>query len=285
MSLYDLRRRMKSVKSTKKITQAMELVATSKMRKLHKKLLLTRPYATASFRILSQVSNTVDARENIFFVTPNKNEQLAKTLIILITGDRGLCGSFNSNVFRKILEIYPDKTITDFVTIGRRGQSFCKKMGYDIIATFTKKSTSINAKRVRSITKVVLGAYTTAQYKEVIIVGTNFISMSTRKTYIKKILPINNLDNSIVSEIKVENAQYSFEPDSASVLNSLVIRLVEIQILQTILESNTSEQSARMMAMHEATQNAEGLTKDLILNYNNLRQELITRAVLEQQSA
>jgi F-type H+-transporting ATPase subunit gamma len=299
-----IKRRIKSVTNTKKITKAMEMVAAAKMRRSVDNALKTRVYAKLAWDILVDLSKNQRANIPLLDVRPVRN-----TLIILITSNRGLCGSFNSNIIKKTAEqmrdvrkiniqningkiIDGENAKVDVLGIGKKGAEFAKKMDYNLVASFTDISDTPSLKDVITICKMVIADYEQKKYDKVVVAYTDFKSAISQMPKLRQVLPISEIDlEQMLSEIEIDKKQvqthlkntceFIFEPNKEKVLREILPRLVETQILQSTLESSASEHSARMMAMRNASDSAEEMINELNLNFNKARQAGITQEIAE----
>ncbi len=301
-----IKRRLKSIGSTKKITKAMEMVAAAKMRKAVNAALDTRTYATLAWNLLVNLSQSQTALIPLLEIRP-----VQKILMIIITSNRGLCGSFNSNIIKKTAaqmkdtkylakqiikgkEFLPNEKINvDVIGIGKKGADFAKKMGYNLVASFTSMTDTPGLDDALPISKMVIDAYTKKTYDKVVVAYTDFKSTLSQVAKLKQVLPISKIDLEEIltditelkleknSSVKVELDDYLFEPNKQSVLEIVLPRLVETQIYQVMLESAASEHSARMLAMRNASDAAEDMINELNLNFNKARQAGITQEIAE----
>ncbi len=277
-----IKRRLKSVGSTKKITKAMELIAAAKMRKAVNAALDTRTYATLAWNLLVNLSKTQKTQIPLLAVRP-----VQKILMIIITSNRGLCGSFNSNIIKKTaVQLKTEKAGVDVIGIGKKGADFAKKMGYNLIAAFTNLTDTPSLDDALPIAKMVIDAYEKKSYDKVIIAYTDFKSAIFQLAKLRQVLPIseNDLEKIVADGEKSDKTNlndYVFEPNRLDVLQMILPRLVETQIYQTMLESAASEHSARMLAMRSASDAAEDMIKELNLNFNKARQAGITQEIAE----
>ncbi len=308
----EIQTRIKSVKSTKKITKAMEMVAASKMRKTVDSVLKTRTYSNLGWvTILNLAKSLNNKHEKHPLLT--KKDNIKKEAIILITANRGLCGSLNSLIINKAHESVkkfsePNGVETDFILIGKKGVSI-HKYGYKILAEFEKNDVSATIIDARAITQMIIKDFLSGKYDKVMLAYTDFINPIEQKPRIKQLIPIDieaedhYLGATGKSELLKTNVEYIkekedkylhdkhgtydyiFEPNEKEVLDQLIPRLIEIQIYQAILESNASEHSARMNAMHNATLAANDLIDELTLYYNKERQSGITSELSEIATA
>ncbi len=294
----EIKRRIKSVKSTKKITKAMELVAASKMKRAVASTLASRAYAEYSWEVLVSIGKSVEEITHPLFIErPTK-----KTLLILITSNRGLCGAYNAQVIRKSLTFLKKKAHgekVDIMTIGKKGDVAMCRVGERICSSFINLPDNISLANITPISKLALQEYSAGNYDKVLVVYTDFISAMTQTPNIKQILPVskNELKDFIneLEEIKdvehpksepthLANGQktnYLVEGDKNVLLGSLAEKLVRMQIYQMLLESNASEQSSRMIAMKNASEAAGEMIDDLTLVFNKARQANITQEISE----
>ncbi|MDO8620261.1 MAG: ATP synthase F1 subunit gamma [bacterium] len=290
----EIKRRIKSVKSTKKITKAMELVAASKMKRAVASTLSSRLYAEYSWDILTSLSKNLEEISHPLF----EKREGGNTLLIFITSNRGLCGAYNSQVTKKALQIVKqqnNKNNLDLITVGRKGDVAMRRIGRNIIATFTELPANISLSDVAPISKLVLAEYTAGKYDKVLVAYTDFISAMTQKPNIKQVLPISKTDlkeliaelgeaHSTPSEVaqgKESRIDYLIEGNRDKLLGSLAEKLTRMQIYQMLLESNASEQSSRMVAMKNASEAAGEMIDDLTLVFNKARQAGITQEISE----
>ncbi|MEK7131300.1 MAG: ATP synthase F1 subunit gamma [Patescibacteria group bacterium] len=280
-----IKRRLKSVGSTKKITKAMELIAAAKMRKAVNAALDTRTYATLAWNLLVNLSKTQKTLIPLLAVRP-----VEKILMVIITSNRGLCGSFNSNIIKKTaVQLKAEKAGVDVIGIGKKGADFAKKMGFNLVAAFTNLTDTPGLDDALPIAKMVIDAYEKKSYDKVIVAYTDFKSAIFQIAKLRQVLPISEVDlEKMITGIddkkisdKINLNEYLFEPNRLDVLQIILPRLVETQIYQTMLESAASEHSARMMAMRSASDAAEDMIKELNLNFNKARQAGITQEIAE----
>lgn len=302
-----IKRRIKSVSSTKKITKAMELVAASKMRKAVDTALKTRVYAKLAWDILVDLSKTQKSEIALLEVRPVK-----KMLLILVTSNRGLCGSFNANIIKKTAEqmrnpqnlskqrIDGKDLVTegpieiDVIGLGKKGADFAKKMNYNLIASFSDISDTPSLRDILPVSKMAIDDYFKKTYDKVVVAYTDFKSAIVQIPKIRQVLPISEIDlEKMIMDIDEATlhhdgklsadkiSDYLFEPNKDTVLEIILPRLVETQILQAVLESAASEHSSRMMAMRNASDAAVEMIDELNLNFNKARQAGITQEIAE----
>jgi F-type H+-transporting ATPase subunit gamma len=284
-STRDIRRRIKSIKSTAQITKAMQMVASSMMRIAQQAALAGRPYILLLNSILARVTGSEsDLTHPLLEERPVK-----KRVLIVVTSDKGLAGGLNTNLFREALKF--EKETTVFVAVGRKGSQAIARSKRTLAAEFTYKDAPIFAE-ARAISKFVQDLYIRGEVDEVVVLFTRFVSTLQQQPDLRRLIPIKDLriipgkeaPPEAVKEAD-ENVDYLFEPDAGAVLGALLPHFLNYIMYQVLLEAKASEHSARMVAMKNATDNAKQLIKDLTLEYNKLRQGNITRELLEITSA
>lgn len=283
----EIKRRIKSVANSKKITKAMELVSSIKMRKAVKAVLETRAYARSAWEIITELSKRTDQERHPLLKAP---AQVKKVGLIVIASNRGLVGSFNRNVvdtvadyMRKHKEESVDVEAEVFL-LGKRGRDVMYKHGHEVIAEFTKLDVATRISEVTALAKEAIDQYLHGDHDKIVIAYTDYYSAIKQVPRIRQLLPIIS-DDTDLGHIKGETvepsednafAEYLFEPNPDVVLDQMLYRLIELQIYQALLESNASEHSSRMMAMRNASDNAESYIEDLTLTFNQARQSAIT---------
>lgn len=299
-----IKSRIKSVKNTKKITKAMELVAASKMKRAVNATLASRLYADYSWDLLTSLSGILDEITHPFFI---ENTQGTKSLIVLITSNRGLCGSYNSQAIKKALTLlkagYNQDIKTEgalpilkglgveIISVGKKGDNAMRRVGQNIIASFIEIPDNASLSDIRPLSELITRKYKSGEYGTVKVIYTDFISALTQKANTKKLLPISKEEVRDMIEsigekkdkehLKTINTQYFFEGDIQILIESLAEKLVRMQIYQMILESSASEQSSRMVAMKNASEAAGEMIDDLTLVFNKARQAGITQEISE----
>ncbi len=285
-STRDIRRRIKSVKNTAQITKAMQMVASSKMRKAQLAALAGRPYAQQMNTMLADA--TASATE---FTHPLMEQRGGKKrAVILVSTDKGLCGALNSNLFREAGKL--DKDTTVFVCAGKKGAQFVSRTKRKLAAEFTYKDAPLFAE-ARAISKFAQDLFLKGEVDHVDVMYTNFVSTLVQKPEAKTLLPIGEIKgvqagvdgDESHAELKVSGLEFQFEPNAHQVLGDLLPHYLNFQVFQILLEAKASEHSSRMVAMKNATDNAKQLIKDLTLEYNKLRQANITKELLEITTA
>ncbi len=271
-----IRRRIRGIRNIAKITRAMEMIATSKMRRAQERGLAGRPYAQKIEQVLADLAALSQAGGEA--MNPLLQRRPVKNIAIVhITPDRGLTGGLNANVNRKtagfILEQHVPVTI---ITVGRKGVEFMRRYGRDIRAEFTQLGDQPNLADILPIARIIIDDYSSGLVDLVYLAYARFIYTMVQKPVLQQILPVEP-----AAIPAGQNVEYIYEPSPAAVLSQLLPRFVEIELYHAILESIASEQSARMVAMRNATENADELIQDLTLMYNKARQESITKELLD----
>ena len=300
----EIKRRIKSVKSTKKITKAMELVAASKMKRAVASTLASRLYAEYSWEVLVSIGKSVEEISHPLFTNADKRGTDAdrrKILLILITSNRGLCGAYNSQVIKKTLALLRkknDNANIDILTVGKKGDVAMRRIGQKIIASFTDLPANISLANVLPISKLAIQEFTAGTYDTVLVAYTDFVSAMSQVPNIKQVVPVSKTDlKELIAELGEEGlapqsqtfsrqtsesrVDYLIEGDKNKLLGSLAEKLVRMQIYQMLLESNASEQSSRMVAMKNASEAAGEMIDDLTLVFNKARQASITQEISE----
>ncbi len=285
-----IKKRVQSVKSIKQITHAMEMVAASKMKRATGQTLATRPYAELALELLVNIAQ--DQPEHPLLAKQDPKN----ILVVVIASNKGLCGSYNSNVLKKtkeLIKLSQDKNLS-FVTVGKQAEKEAQKLSsqYKHLASFVNFSDNPDFEEILPLSKLILNSFLSKEYDRVKIVYTDFISSIRQKTAQKSLLPVSEsvlqeMIDSLSSQEEGEKKEkrditnYLFEPDKAGLLDEILPRLVEIQIYQSILESSASEHCARMMAMKNASENATEMIDELTLYLNQARQAGITQEISE----
>lgn len=303
----EIQTRIKSVKNTRKITKAMEMVAAAKMRKAVEAATQTRTYATLAWDLLVNLSKDQEVKLPLLEI-----REVKKILMVLVTSNRGLCGSFNSNIIKKTATQLDDpkniakqkagentKEITkdlevDVIGVGKKGAEFAKKMNYNLISSFTDISDTPTMEDALLISKIILNEYENKKYDKAVVAYTDFKSVVNQEAKLRQVLPISEHDlEKMINELGADEKEesktktedklndYLFEPNKIEVLKVILPRLVETQIYQSLLESSASEHSSRMLAMRNASDAADDMIKELNLNFNKARQAAITQEIAE----
>lgn len=269
-------RRIRSVQSTAKITKAMEMVATSKMRRAQERDLAGRPYAEKIRQVLSDLVAQEGGAAHSLHPLLDRRE-VKKIEIIHITPDRGLCGGLNANMNRStgnftLAQVSP----CVLITVGRKGRDYMLRYGREVRAEFSGIGDRPSILDTLPISRIVIDDYTKGFADVVYLAYTKFISTMTQRPVLEQLLPVEPAKREKPGEI-----EYIYEPNRRLVLSALLPRFVDMVVYHAVLESIASEQSARMVAMRNATDNANELVQDLTLSYNKARQEMITKELLD----
>ena len=310
-NIKEIQRRIKSVNSTKKITKAMEMVAASKMRKAVEAVLRTRTYANLSWTTVISLANAINSGKIIHPLLCEK-KHIKKVCIVLLTSNRGLCGGFNSAIINKTHDSIikhlknkeKEKIKTEIIIVGKNGISIHTRYGYKIVAEFPKLDICSESMEVRPIAKLIIDDFLSGKYDKIMLAFTDFVNATNQIPRIKQLLPIDitakkdhlgvvgqdtriGVNKEYIKEkenkyLKDKNTYiFTYEPSTEKVLDKMLPRLIEIQVFQALLESNASEHSARMTAMHQANEAASDLVEELTLFYNKARQASITSEIAE----
>ena len=277
-STITIRRQIRSITSTKKVTKAMELVAASKMRKSVVAALASRPYVMAAESALQKLVVQGGLGDTHPLLVQRAVKKIA---VIAIGSNRGLCGGFNTvlatQTFRFLQERYPGIAV-EYLTLGRRLRDTLARQGGVIAADFIKQDVTRSAADILPVVRAVLDGYTDGKYDAVVLCHTEYVSAMKQVPVVKLLVPCVP-EMSAGSEVKGTASNFLFEPSPEQVLTQLVPRLLEAQIFQAVLESEASEHSARMVAMRSATDAAKDLLMDLNLSFNRIRQSAITQEI------
>jgi F-type H+-transporting ATPase subunit gamma len=302
----EIKRRIRSVNNTKKITKAMEMVAAAKMRKSVEAVLKTRTYANLAWLTVLDIAGASDSGKNLHPLL-NVSEKTEKVAMILISSNRGLCGSFNSNIINKAVKSIErhGNIDTDFIVVGKKGLAVNSRYNYNVVAEFDKVDFASEIKEVIPVAKMAISDFLNKKYDKVFVAYTDFVSPSHQVARVKQILPVDintedeylgvvgpdekiGSDKNFISEKEAKYLRdngykyiFTYEPNSEEVLDHMLPRLIEVQLFQALLESNASEHSVRMAAMHQATEAANDLSEELVLSYNKARQAAITSEIAE----
>lgn len=276
-TLRQIRRRIRSVQSTAKITHAMELVAASKMRRAQQQALAGRPYAERMRWMLSDLAETAPLLDPETLPPLLQRREVRNIELVLVTPDRGLCGGLIANMNRHAAAFVLEQAApVRVVCVGRKGRDFMRRTGVPIAAEFAELGDHPSYEDIRPIARVIMDDYIFGQVDKVYILYPHFVNTAVQRPEVMSLLPVEP-----PTEKATWGVDYIYEPTRAAVLDEILPRYVEMQVYATILEEIASEQSARMVAMRNATENANEMIQDLTLVYNKARQEQITRELLE----
>ena len=273
----EIRAKISSVKSTQKITKAMQMVATSKMRRAQERMKLARPYAKRMLEVIGHLTEANPDYRHPFLVT----REPRAVGIIVISSDRGLAGALNANVFRQTLHLMREwqgkEAAVKLCLIGTKALTFFRRLSVPILANVTHLGDKPRVKDLIGTVKVMLDAYRAGDLDRVFLINAQFVNTMTQKPVTQQLLPIEALD----TEGLQEHWDYIYEPDAAGVLDGLLMRYIESQVYRGAVENVASEMAARMIAMGAASDNAGKLINELQLIYNKARQAAITKELSE----
>jgi F-type H+-transporting ATPase subunit gamma len=313
----EIQRRIKSVNNTKKITRAMEMVSAAKMKKEVDKVLSIRSYSQSAWNVLMNLSKSLErAKHGLLEVREVKN-----ILVVVVTSNRGLCGSYNSQLLKKVIEQVKnpesikinrikDKKIVskvpseelkfDFVAVGKKGFDYLNRRKHNVIALYDSYNYNPDLDSVRSLAKMVMDSYKEKKYDKVVVAYTDYVNTIKQVPKLRQLLPVSSVDvEKQIEEIEVQRPgveggrieepitdrwkgiHYKIEPEPKKVVDYIMPRLVEMQLYHAILESNASKESSRMMAMKNASEAANDMMEELRYSYNQLRQMGITQEIAE----
>lgn len=274
----DIQRRLRSVRNTRKITKAMELVASAKMRKAGQAVLATRPYTDEAWTMLLNLAASTDPTQHPLL----HFHQEPKTIgLVLVSSSRGLVGAFNTNIVKaavEALKIHPNVKV---VLVGAKGKAILHQPGYEAAAEFVKEDVVTNVLQVRPMSKLVIDQFIAHELDQVFMAYMDFVSTLVQKPVVRQLLPLSQQQAQAEVGATRPAVEYLFEPNPDEVLEYLLPRLVEMQLYRAVLETNASEQAARMVAMKNASDAANDLIDDLTLTFNQARQASITQDLAE----
>jgi F-type H+-transporting ATPase subunit gamma len=275
-----MRRRIRAVKATQQITKAMKMVAASRLRRAQERVLGTRPFALLARRVLASVASRVDEHLHPLLAR-RPGVETGPTMIVVITGDRGLCGSFNTNVIKAVggfIRDNPGRPIT-LGLVGRKGRDFFARRGLPVRFQHINLPKAIGAAEGEAIAEPVMADFLAGKVDSVYIIYNEFKSVMQQKVVIEPLLPLTGVSE--VEEAEGARTDYLYEPSPERILDLLLVRLVQVQLLRAMLESNAAFFAAQMTAMDAATNNASEMIDGLTLYMNKVRQAAITREIIE----
>ncbi len=278
-NMKDVKRRIKSVESTMQITKAMQLVASSKLRRAKERALAAQPFFAALYDTMSDISN-----DPAFTSVYTKKKVLRSTLIVVIAGDRGLAGGFNSNVLKlasqKIDELLENNEKVSVIAVGRKAVEYCEKRGYDVVGRFPQVAESLHIVDAEDIADEIIEKFRCGYYDQVDMIYTTFVSALTQQPVAVSVLPVKDLSTGVKSKSLTE-----YDPSPEEVFDGLIPQYLTGLIFAAVVDSFASEQAARRTAMESASDNAEEMINNLSLLYNRARQAMITQELTEISSA
>ena len=278
-SLIDLRRRIRAVKNTEKITKAMKTVSASKLRRAQERILGARPFAREMQRVLYGLSTGIDVVAHPLLAPPDPGSS-ASALLVVITADKGLCGGFNSALLRRATAYAQDSdNEVALALIGRKGRDFFRRRKIDVRYEKVNIFNDLQYSHAQAVAEMAIQQFTGNQVSSVQLLYNEFKSVIQQDVVVEQLLPIPRLAPS--EDEREVLAEYLFEPSSDQIFQTLLPRHVEVQIFRALLESAAAEHAARMTAMDAATRNAGEMIDDLTLTYNKARQAYITKELIE----
>lgn len=279
-SLIDLRRRVRAVKNTQQITKAMKMVAASKLRRAQERIVSARPYAVQMQRVLGGLARRVDpALHPLLAVREAKSD--GRTLVIIVTGDKGLCGSFNTNVIKGaggFIATSPQPCSLGLV--GKKGRDFFARRGFDVLFEEIGIFQKLRYDHAQAIAKAAIEAFTSGDVDRVILVYNEFKSVLSQRVVVDQLLPIGR-EEVEGSQAAPNLIDYLYEPSPQEIFNQLLPRYIEVEVYRALLESNAAFFAAQMTAMDTATKNSGEMIANLTLYMNKVRQAAITREIIE----
>ena len=281
-SLIDLRRRIRAVKNTQQITKAMKMVAASKLRRAQARIMSARPYAQQMQRVLASVAARVDPSIHPL-LTYREHRQNSTTLVIVVTGDKGLCGSFNTNVIKGAASyIAGSAEACSLGLVGRKGRDFFGRRGFAVLFEQVGIFQKLRFDDAQTIARTAIDAFISGQVDRVVLVYNEFKSVMTQRVVVDRLLPIARGDVEAQEVSPSPNqVDYLYEPSAQGIFNQLLPRYIEAQIYRALLESNAAFFAAQMTAMDTATKNSADMISSLTLYMNKVRQAAITREIIE----
>jgi F-type H+-transporting ATPase subunit gamma len=281
-SLIDLRRRIRAVKNTQQITKAMKMVAASKLRRAQQRIISARPYAQQMQRVLASVASRVDPSIHPL-LTSRERRPNSITLVIVVTGDKGLCGSFNTNVIKGAASYIAGSTEPcSLGLVGRKGRDFFGRRGFSVLFEQIGIFQKLRFDDAQTIARTAIEAFTSEQVDRVVLVYNEFKSVMTQRMVVDQLLPIARGDVEAQEASPSPNqVDYLYEPSAQEIFNQLLPRYIDVQIYRALLESNAAFFAAQMTAMDTATKNSADMISSLTLYMNKVRQAAITREIIE----
>src|SRR5690348_1654288 len=280
-TLLDFRRRIRSVKNTQQITRAMKFVAAARLRRAQEAALAARPYARELARVLRSIMSRIERPEHPLLA--QRPEE--KILVVVLTGERGLAGAFNSNILRKASDFFRSNKGKKFsvIPVGKKGRDALRKAGFQIAAEYFNVLARVNFGTARDIATVITQLYAKEEADAVYIVFSEFKTVMTPNLVLEKLLPVEPMraDEGSANEPASPQIDYIYEQPKELLLDRLLPRYIETQILRAMLESSAAEHAARMTAMESATKNAGDVIEALTLHMNKVRQAAITKEIIE----
>jgi len=273
----EIRKKIATVKSTQKITNAMQMVAASKMRRTQERMRKSRPYAAHIRAVIGHFANSSPEYRHIYM----EAREPKRIGYVVVSTDKGLCGGLNINLFRalvKDMRDWKDKGVdSSFAVVGNKAATFFRILGGDVRAAMTNIGDRVGVQSLIGGLAVMLDAYAKGEIDRLFLATNQFVNTMTQKPSVQQLLPLEPSDD----EAYKHRWDYLYEPDAKDLINGLMTRFIESQVYQAVVENQACEQAAKMIAMKNATENAENLIAALTLSYNNVRQAAITREIAE----
>jgi F-type H+-transporting ATPase subunit gamma len=277
-TLRDIKRRIKAVQSTSKITKAMKMVSAAKFRKAQQRMFELRPYAERMNIILSSLAGSVEGEAHpLLVVRPRKNVE-----VLVVTSDRGLCGAFNTNILKaatkQVADLRKDGFEVTISAVGRKARDYFKRRNVDLRNSWAGMSGKLSYSNAQEIASDIINSYTEETFDEVVLVYNEFKSVIAQKVVVARLLPLSPIS---AADDTLPVFNFIYEPTKEEIFSGLVPKNVEIQIFRALLESQASEEAARMSAMENATKSANEMISKLSLQYNKARQATITKELMD----
>ena len=273
----EIKQQISSVKSTQKITSAMEKVAVSKMRRAQMRMQASRPYADNIRRVVGNLANAASEYRHRYL----QDREIKRVGYIVVSSDRGLCGGLNNNLFKRLaqqVKSWKEQNVeVDFCAIGSKANLFFSSFGGNVVASKSQLGDAPELANLIGSVKVMLDAFDEGRIDRLYILHNRFVNTMTQQPVAEQLLPLKATEDDLANK----DWDYLYEPDAESIIDGLLLRYIESQVYQAVVENNACEQAARMLAMKNATDNAGGMIKELNLLYNKARQAAITQEISE----
>ena len=278
-SLIDLRRRIRAVKNTQQITKAMKMVAASKLRRAQERMSNARPYAQQMQRVLASLASRVDPSAHPLLALREPGPA-SRTLVIIVTADKGLAGSFNTNIIKAgAMFVAESPQVCTLGLVGRKGRDFFARRGFDVMYEEVGIFQKLAYSHAQGIAQNAIELFTSGQVDRVMLIYNEFKSVMTQRVVVDQLLPIARAD--VDTAVSANQVDYLYEPSAQEIFNQLLPRYVEVQVYRSLLESNAAFFAAQMTAMDTASKNATDMIASLTLFMNKVRQAAITREIIE----
>ena len=280
-SLIDLRRRVRAVKNTQQITKAMKMVAASKLRRAQERMSNARPYAQQMQRVLASLASRVDPSAHPLLALREPGPA-SRTLVIIVTADKGLCGSFNTNIIKAgAMFVAESPQVCTLGLVGRKGRDFFGRRGFAVLFEQVGIFQKLRYDDARVIAQTAIDAFVAGDVDRVVLVYNEFRSVMTQRVVVDQLLPIGREEVDGASTPAPNQIDYLYEPSPQEIFDQLLPRFIEVQVYRALLESNAAFFAAQMTAMDAATRNSTDMIENLTLYMNKVRQAAITREIIE----